>query len=482
MQLSKLSESSIKKALALAFACVLGCGLLAGCSSGDGGSSAASSAAEEETAASAAAETEEAVEEAVVEEEPMEEAVEEEAMEEEPMDETAAAEDGVSYVDVVITDDSCDVTPAEVGSGYVTFNVTNAGTQANEFEILANDRLQIISERENITPGQAAEVTVILEPGDYFSASKTNMVGALVDVRPFTVTDSGFVIEVSEDEQAMRDEAVTNYIAYIQDQAGQLLAETENFVEVYKSGDFEQARALYAPVRAHYERIEPTAEAFGDIDPALDYREADLNEGDTWTTLQDTENPWTGWHKIEKDLWKDSKDTWLEGNEDDEYDGLSDDERAATADQLLADTQTLYDMVSADDFTVGLDDVSNGAIDLLEEVATSKISGEEEAFSRTDLWDFQANVEGAQVAYGNVKKLCVAKNPDLADEIDAQLETMHSLLAQYGSIEDGYRYYNELSDEEVRELSDQVNALRNPLAQLTSNVLGIAPSEDEEEE
>ena len=86
------------------------------------------------------------------------------------------------------------------------------------------------------------------------------------------------------------------------------------------------------------------------------------------------------------------------------------------------------------------------------------------------------------MAYGNVKKLCVMKDPDLADEIDAQLEKMHELLAQYGSIDDGYKYYYELSDEEVRELSDQVNALRNPLATLTATVLGIAPSPDEDEE
>lgn len=456
MQLSKLSESSLMKVLMLAFACVLACGvLLAGCTSADSGS-AASSATEEESSTP---------------EEPSADAEGEEA----PASADAAAESDVFMgpVEVVITDDSCEVTPAEVGSGVVTFNVTNTGSQANEFEILADDRLQIVSERENITPGQAIELTVILEPGHYYSASKTNMVGALVDVRDFNVVDSGVEIEISASEQDMRDEAVTLYTAYIKDQAGQLLEATQNFADIYKSGDFDQARELYAPVRMYYERIEPTAEAFGDIDPALDYREADLNEGDTWTGNDDSENPWTGWHKIEKDLWADVVD---------DFDGYSDEERASTADQLVADTQKLYDMVTAADFEVGLDDISNGAIDLLEEVATSKISGEEEAYSHTDLWDFQANVEGAQVAYGNVKKIAEMKDSDLVAEIDTQLDKMSELLAFYGSADAGYKYYDELSDEEVRELSDQVNALRNPLAQLTSTVLGIAPSEDEEEE
>ncbi len=37
-----------------------------------------------------------------------------------------------------------------------------------------------------------------------------------------------------------------------------------------------------------------------------------------------------------------------------------------------------------------------GAAGLIEEVAASKISGEEDRYSHTDLWDFRANVEGSQ--------------------------------------------------------------------------------------
>lgn len=37
-----------------------------------------------------------------------------------------------------------------------------------------------------------------------------------------------------------------------------------------------------------------------------------------------------------------------------------------------------------------------GAVDLLNKVSTSKITGEEDIFSKTDLYDFQANIEGAE--------------------------------------------------------------------------------------
>ena len=79
----------------------------------------------------------------------------------------------------------------------------------------------------------------------------------------------------------------------MQDQSDQLVVKTQEFVDLYKAGDDEAARALYADARVHWERIETVAESFGDLDPRMDAREADLEPGQKWT----------GWHLIEKDLW-----------------------------------------------------------------------------------------------------------------------------------------------------------------------------------
>ena len=362
-----------------------------------------------------------------------------------------AASSNSEAITVTIDDSSCAVSTDTAQSGIVTFEVTNNGTAVNEFEILAEDQLQIVTERENLTPGTTTEVTVTLEPGNYYTASKTNMVGALVDPTPFTVEDSGVAIEVSDDEQALRDEAVSNYTAYIKDQAGQLITATDEFCEAYLSGDTDKAKELYPVARSYYERIEPTAESFGDIDPNLDEREADCSEDGI------SAEDWTGWHAIEKDLFSD-------GNYDDS-------KKQALVDSLKSDTQALYDLVYSDDFSVSLDDISNGAISLMEEVATSKITGEEEVFSGTDLYDFQANVEGAKVAYGNVKDLLELKNPDLESEIDTAFEDVENELAQYGSIDDGYCNYNDLTDEQVKTLSDKVDTLRGALADLTAAIL-----------
>ncbi|MDO4888061.1 MAG: iron uptake system protein EfeO [Actinomycetaceae bacterium] len=357
-------------------------------------------------------------------------------------------------LNVTITDDTCDVSASEVKSGKVVFTLENKGPAKNEFEILAEDKLRIVGERENLGPGTTVEYTVVLEPGTYYTACKKNMVGSLVGDKEFTVTDSGEKIEVSDDDKKLQDDAVEKYTAYIRDQSGQLLDATKSFAEAYKSGDVETAKNSYAAARMHYERIEPTAEAFGDLDPALDEREADWQEADDNETRE-----WTGWHVAEKDLWR------PEG-----YEGLSDEERTKVADDLVANTQKLYDLVYSDDFSVSLDDISNGAIALLEEVATTKITGEEEAFSHTDLWDFQANLEGAQVAFGNVEPIAEKNDPDLAKEINSKITDLQGELDQYRE-GDGFVSYDTLDEAQRKALSDKVNALRRPLAKLTEAIL-----------
>ena len=138
--------------------------------------------------------------------------------------------------------------------------------------------------------------------------------------------------------------------------------------------------------------------------------------------------------------------------------------------------QELYDLVYADDFTVTIGDISNGAIGLLDEVALGKISGEEDWWSHTDLWDFAANVEGAKVAFGNVKDIAASKGDEgaaLVADIEAEFAALEALLAQYGSYDAGFTNYDEVTDEQRKELSNAVNALGTPLSNLTHTVLGV---------
>ena len=156
--------------------------------------------------------------------------------------------------------------------------------------------------------------------------------------------------------------------------------------------------------------------------------------------------------------------------------------RAEVGDKLVADVTELYDEVHSADFVLTVQDITNGAIGLLDEVAApdGKLPGEENEFAHTDLYDFYANVEGAQVAYEAVRDIALSKGEDgaaLVDELDTQFAAMKALLATYGDYDTGFVFYDTVTQDERNELGAQLNALSEPLSTLTFTVLGLEEGE-----
>jgi iron uptake system component EfeO len=372
---------------------------------------------------------------------------------------------------VTSTADACDVSASTAKSGTLAFEVTNAGSDVTEFYLLAKDGLRIVGEAENIAPGASRTLTVVAQPGDYYTVCKPGMTGDGVGRAAFTVT--GDRVAVEGEGAGQHKDAIDGYAEFVEEQVGQLVPAVQAFVVAYKAGDDDAARTQFPQVRAYYERIEPIAEALGDLDPRLDYREVDaVAEGIAWT----------GFHRIEKDLWVPAQDAL---NADGETPAWQDwapstpAQRAEYGDQLVADVQELHDYVNSADFASTLEDqgvagLSNGAIALLDEVATGKITGEEDWWSGTDLSDFAANVEGSKTAFSLVEDLATAKGDDgsaLVAQIDAAYADLEAALAAHGSLAAGFVDYRTVSDQERRALADLLNALAEPLSQLTATVL-----------
>ena len=363
---------------------------------------------------------------------------------------TAPGEGGdTRALSVDSSENACELSATEAPAGTISFDVTNSGSQVTEFYLLAEDGLRIVAEVENVGPSITRALVANVPAGSYVTACKPGMTGDGIR-SDFTVTESDDEVAVSADEDELIQAAQDNYGAYVQDQSDQLLVKTREFVELYEAGDSDdEARALYAEARTHWERIETVAESFGDLDPRMDAREADLEPGQEWT----------GWHLMEKDLWPARAEA---------YRALTPAERASFGDDLLANTVTLDGRLQDLSFTV--DQIANGSRGLLEEVATGKVTGEEEYWSRTDLWDFQANVDGARVGFDGVAPLLETKDPELATALDTRFDELQVLLDAQRT-DDGFRYYDEVSPEEIKALSDAVNALSEPLSRLTAAVL-----------
>jgi iron uptake system component EfeO len=372
---------------------------------------------------------------------------------------------------VTSTDTACDVSTAQAKSGAVTFDVANSGSQVTEFYLFAEDGVRIVGEVESIAPGAKRTLTVVAQPGSYQTLCKPGMVGAGVGKAGFEVT--GERVKTDGADADAKKKAVDLYAAFVKDQVGQMLPAVKTLASAYASGDDATAKAQFPVVRGYYERIEPVASSLSDLDPKIDFRELDAQaEG----------IPWTGFHRIEKDLWQPAKDAVNSDRSTPAWQDWAPStaaERKTYADGLVANVQTLYDYVHAGDFQKNLESqgvaaLSNGAAALLDEVATTKIDGEEDWWSGTDLYDFTANVEGSKMAFSLVHDLAQSKGAAasaLVAKIDKGYADIEAKLATYGSFSAGFVNYAQVTEAQRRELSDLINALAEPLSQLTSTVL-----------
>lgn len=237
--------------------------------------------------------------------------------------------------------------------------------------------------------------------------------------------------------------AVTaRYHDYVVAEVAALQTTTSAFTDAIRAGDMAKAKALYAPARMHYEDIEPVVESLGELGDEIDAR------------IDDVSDPakWTGFHRIEKGLWADGS-----------LAGMS-----AFANQLDLDLEALKVRVARATYRPA--DLADGAGELLTAVSTTKVTGEEDRYSHTDLWDVAANISGAQQAFELLKLALAAQDPDLVQQLEARFADVTAGLEKYRQGA-GYVDYSTVAQPQRRALADAVNALAEPLSQVAAKVV-----------
>jgi iron uptake system component EfeO len=349
---------------------------------------------------------------------------------------------------VTVTEaDGCVATPDTVPAGQVTFVITNVDALGvTEVELVSDQR--IVGERENLAPGFDSTFSARLDGGTY----EVFCPGASTERKPFTVT--GEAAAQSADLTALLDQATVDYGTYVDDQITFLLVPVQELADAIKAGDLAAAQAAYVKARPFYERIEPVAESFPDLDPAIDLRVGDVEAGTTWT----------GFHPIEQALFE-KKTT----------EGLSE-----LADQLVTDIKSLQ--TEAAKLSAATDagqeggyqafEIANGSATLLDEVLASKITGEEEAYSRIDLLDFEANVEGSLQAFATLKPALDQIDPTLVPQIATAFD---ALVAELNTYRDesglgGWTPYDQLTAEDKKALTDALLVVQEPLSAISAKI------------
>lgn len=241
------------------------------------------------------------------------------------------------------------------------------------------------------------------------------------------------VARLSDD--SMLGDGVAAYARYLERETGALVVRTQELVDAVKRGDIEAAKALFPVARTHWERIEPVADLVSDLRVWIDGREGVLPRGQEFA----------GFHRVERDLWQ-AGDVSGSGR---------------VADRLLSDVSRFEELVN--DREVFPLHVADTAKKLLDDAAVWKVTGEENRYSRTDLWGLAANLAGSEAAVQAFRPVLAERAPALLSTLDAEFADAWAVFDQHrrGA---GWRRYDELPVAELRELSDAVNAVAEPVS------------------
>ncbi|POH71807.1 iron uptake system protein EfeO [Arthrobacter glacialis] len=358
-----------------------------------------------------------------------------------------AAQIAVS-VEKVNGDEQCVPDFSNAPAGPVTFTISNKDASGvSEVELLSDKR--ILGERENVIPGlKAVSFTVTLAGGEY----QLYCPGAVTESKAFTVSGGAATAAANGVSEKLM-EGTDGYAKYVSGQVDSLVLAVAALQKAVDSGDVAASQKAYAQARPFFERIEPVAESFPDLDPALDLRVADVEPG----------TEWTGFHPLEKDLF--------------EAKAITEKSKALAA-GIVKNVGTLKTL-TAELETKGSykpEELANGASGLLEEVQSSKITGEEEAYSKLDLVDFAANIEGSQQAFEYLKPALKDIDATLSEQITTQFETVNTALAGYkdaGALGGFKAYTEELKKSDAAKLTQLIQSLQAPLAKISEKVATV---------
>jgi iron uptake system component EfeO len=351
---------------------------------------------------------------------------------------TPAGGGATQVIAITLTNKGCAPPKSEVPAGPTKFEIKNdGGTKVAEVELMQGDK--ILAEKENLASGFSGSFSLDLKPGQY----DLYCPGADTERSPLNVSgDMGASFGTSEEQTALA-KAVKDYTTYVQQETDALVTNTKALAAAINAGDIAKAKQLYEAPRLNYERIEPVAESFGDLDPRIDGRAEDF----------DSSADFQGFHRIEMALWQDNRTEGVQ----------------TVAATLVEDTESLQKLVASLD--ISATQIANGATELLNEVSNSKISGEEERYSHLDILDMAGNIQGSQKAFELLKPGLEMSNRDLASTISARFDDLNKAMEPYKS-GDSYALYNTLSDDQVRDLSRAVGALAEPLSQVAGAIVG----------
>jgi iron uptake system component EfeO len=347
----------------------------------------------------------------------------------------ASAKRQINHNEIVVNihPTSCEPNALTVPAGKASFRIVNQSQRAVEWEIL--DGVLVVEERENITPGMSQVINANLLPGDYaITCGLLSNPRGTLHVTPTAESDAqakarpslvAFVGPLSE------------YRVYLSLQSSALIKAVDAMSQAIAAGDLAQARELYVPARAAYQRIAGAAQRFAELDNAIEAR-ADYYE----KREQDPE--FGGFHRIEFGLFQHNS-----------VDGL-----APVAQKLQSDIASLKQQLLAQ--TPPPEQLVGIVARNMRSLADIRSNGEEERYSHTDLNGFAANLDGTRKVVELLRPLLAKTAGPLLERIDGAVSDLNGTL---DGLRDGSAYttYDKVGPDQRKRIADKAKVLADAL-------------------
>jgi len=347
-------------------------------------------------------------------------------------------------ITVTIHPRSCEPNALSVPAGPASFRIVNRSDRAVEWEIL--DGVLVVEERENIAPGLSQVINARLQPGDYaITCGLLSNPRGTLHVTPTAESDAQAKARPS---MVAFIGPLSEFRVYLSRQSSALIKAVTELEHAIQAGDLAQARALYLPARAAYQRLAPAAQRLGELDNSINAR-ADYFE------KREQDPAFVGFHRLEYALFQQR-----------DLSGL-----APIAQRLLSDVTTLKQQLLAQ--SLPPEQLVSLVARTQRSIAEVRAgSGEEERYSHSDLNGFAANLETTRKVVDLLRPLLAKPATPLLAQIDSALGALDS---QYGALRsaEGYASYDSVGADQRKRIADQAKALADALDGIDP-VLGLS--------
>ncbi|WP_066565662.1 EfeM/EfeO family lipoprotein [Snodgrassella sp. CFCC 13594] len=236
--------------------------------------------------------------------------------------------------------------------------------------------------------------------------------------------------------------AIRAYLQEVQQQLKNLDDLVGDVVRYSKAGHLQAAQQAYVKAHQTYERIRPIVVLFGNADRTINSRADYYIDG-----VNDPR--FVGFHLVEYDLFT-----------------LKDAQKAHDdAVPLQYEVGDLRKRMAVE--TIEIAKMVQSSADFMEMILQTKLLGQENQFSHSDIADMEANVVGSQMIIRHLRPFIAQAQLQPIEESFAQIQT---ILQKYRLSDQQYRPFDQLSMADHNKLYSLVTEQADRLAQLRADL------------